>query len=189
MLAFIITVSTFVANAQIQRGNVLIGADLSSFQLSLNKGHAFNMNIQPKVAWFVSDNLALGGYVNFALTTAKGSGTYTQYGVGALARSYTGGNAIAAVRHTRLFFEGNLGIEGDNNNFAGVKTSTNGLGVGIGPGLAYFITPNIGLEGLVKYQGIIGFGTTATTSNIRLGIGFQVYLPGRTVRAAATNSQ
>jgi hypothetical protein len=99
------------------------------------------------------------------------------------------GNAVAAVRHTRFFLEGNVGIEGDNNNFNGVKTSTNGLGLGIGPGLAYFITPNIGLEGLIKYQGIVGFGTTATTSNLNFGIGFQVYLPNRTIRNAATNTQ
>lgn len=189
MLAFVMTASVFVAKAQIQRGNVLVGTDLSNFQISLNKGGAFSMRIDPKAAWFIKDNTAIGAYVDFELQTAKGAGTYTQYGIGLLARQYMSGNAVAAVRHTRLFFEGNIGIEGTNNNFNGIKTSTNGLGLGIGPGLAYFITPNIGLEGLLKYNGIVGFGNATTSSYLNLGIGFQVYLPGRAVRNAIQNTQ
>lgn len=189
IVAFAIVAGAFEAKAQIQRGNVLVGADLSNFQLSLNKGHAFSMRIDPKAAWFVRDNFALGAYLKFSLTTAKSAGTYTTYGIGLLGRSYLHGNAVATVRHSRLFVEANIGIEGDNNNFNGVKTSTNGLGLGIGPGLAYFITPNIGLEGLIKYQGIVGFGTAATTSNINFGLGFQVYLPNRAIRNAANNTQ
>lgn len=189
MLALALTASAYVAKAQIQRGNVLVGTDLSNFQLSLNKGHAFSMRIDPKAAWFIADNFALGSYLSFSLTTAKSSGTYTTYGLGLLGRKYMSNNAVPAVRHTRMFIEANLGIEGDNNNFSGVKSSTNGLGIGVGPGLAYFITPNIGLEGLLKYQGILGFGTTATTSNLNLALGFQIYLPTRAIRQAINNTQ
>lgn len=189
MLALASIVGVFAAQAQIQRGNVLVGADLSNFQLSLNKGGAFSMRIDPKAAWFIRDNTALGAYLNFQLQTAKGAGTYTQYGVGALGRQYVSGNAVPAVRHTRLFIEANVGIEGTNNNQASSKTSTNGLGLGVGPGLAYFITPNIGLEGLLKYNGIVGFGTNPTTSYLNLGIGFQVYLGSRTIRNAVNNTQ
>src|SRR5947209_6881492 len=92
MLAIIAAASTFVANAQIQRGNVLVGADLSNFNLTLNKGGAFNMTIDPKAAWFIRDNTAIGAYVSFTLETAKGTGSKTTYGVGALARQYLGGN-------------------------------------------------------------------------------------------------
>ncbi|HLL44111.1 MAG TPA: hypothetical protein VK369_13275, partial [Segetibacter sp.] len=96
-----------------------------------------------------------------------------------LARKYVSGNALDVLRHTRLFFEGNVGIEGENASASGTNTSTNGLGLGIGPGLAYFITPNIGLEGLLKYRGIVGFGNKATSSDLNLSFGFQIYLPGR----------
>lgn len=183
------TTTAFVSEAQIQRGNVLVGADISNFQLSLNKGGAFNMTIDPKAAWFIRDNTALGAYLHFDLSTAKGAGTYTQYGVGALARQYMSGNAVPAVKHTRLFLEANVGIEGTNNNQGSSKSSTNGLGLGIGPGLAYFITPNIGLEGLLKYRGRVGFGNETTSSDLNLGVGFQIYLAGRTIRNAATNTQ
>jgi hypothetical protein len=190
MLALAMAAGVVVANAQIQRGNVMVGANLTDLKLTLSNGGSFKVDINPKAAWFITDNTALGAYLNFSLETVKHAGTNTSYGIGALVRQYMNGNSVPAVRHTRLFFEGNIGIEGTNlNPTGGNKTSTNGLGLGIGPGLAYFITPNIGLEGLVKYNGIVGFGTTATTSEINLGVGFQIYLPGRTVRAAATNSQ
>ncbi len=190
MLMLLMTTGAFVAKSQIQRGNVLMGADLANFNLTLSNGGSFNVDISPKAAWFIRDNTAVGAYLAFSLATVKHAGTNTSYGVGALAREYLSGNAVGAVRHTRLFFEGNVGIEGTNlNPTGGNKTSTNGLGIGIGPGLAYFITPNIGLEGLLKYDGILGFGTTSTTSALNLNVGFQIYLPGRTVRNAVKNTQ
>jgi hypothetical protein len=188
-MAVALTAATFVANAQIQRGNVLVGGNIADFNLGLNEGSYFNMTINPKAAWFIRDNTAVGAYLNLGLETAKGQGTSFLYGVGALARLYKGGNAVPAVRHTRLFLEGTVGLEGENYSRASINATTNGLGLGIGPGLAYFITPNIGLEGLLKYQGIIGFGTRATTSNLNLSVGFQVYLPGRALARAATNTQ
>jgi hypothetical protein len=189
MLAIMMIAGAYAGKAQIQRGNVLVGGDLSNFNLRLGEASAFTMQINPKAAWFIKDNTAIGAYVNLLLQTAKGAGTDFNYGVGALARQYVSGNAITAVRHTRFFFEGTVGIEGVNSSESGSNTTTNGLGIGIGPGLAYFITPNIGLEGLLQYKGILGFGTAATVSNLNLGVGFQIYLPGRSVRRAATNTQ
>lgn len=175
MLAIMMIAGAYVGKAQIQRGNVLIGGDLADFNLGLNKGSQFQMDLTPKAAWFIRDNTAVGAYVHLNLQTGAGPTTF-KYGVGALARQYLGGNALEVLKHTRFFFEGNIGIEGVN--YSGGE-STNGLGIGIGPGLAYFVTPNIGLEGLLKYQGLLGFGTAATSSNLNLNVGFQVYLPGR----------
>jgi hypothetical protein len=176
LLVVIMTAGAFVGKAQIQRGNVLVGGDLADFSLGLNKGSQFSMDISPKAAWFIRDNTAVGTYVNLKLVTGGGSGTAVTYGVGALAREYLGGNALNVLKHTRFFAEANVGIEGVNYSKG---ESTNGLGIGFGPGIAYFVTPNIGLEGLLKYQGILGFGTAATTSNLNLNVGFQIYLPGR----------
>ncbi|HEX8355992.1 MAG TPA: hypothetical protein VF610_01200 [Segetibacter sp.] len=188
-LAVLLSAGIFSANAQIQRGNVLVGGDIADFNVGLNKGSYFSVDLSPKAAWFVSDNTALGGYVNLGLSTAKGQGTTFLYGIGALGRLYNNGNAVPAVRHTRFFLEANVGIDGENYSQSNINTTTNGLGLGVGPGIAYFITPNIGLEGLLKYQGILGFGTRATSSNLNLNVGFQVYLPSRAVRNAVTNTQ
>lgn len=171
------------ANAQLQAGNVMVGADIANFDLSLDAGGAFNMVINPKAAWFIRDGLALGAYLKLGLNTAKDAGTGVAYGVGALARYYINDDNLNNLIHrSRFFVEGNVGIEGDNPS---AGDNTNGLGLGIGPGLAYFITQNIGLEALLKYNGIIGFGSRATSNNLNLSVGFQIYLPSARLKAAA----
>jgi hypothetical protein len=163
-------------NAQIERGNVFVGGDLANLNFDLGGGGAFQATVDPKIAFFLKDNLALGAYLDFALETAKGGGTTTNYGVGALGRYYINDSTTNLLKHGRLFFEGNVGIEGISIS---TGSNTTGLGIGIGPGFAYFITPNIGLETLLKYKGIVGFGSQPYQSSLNLGIGFQIYLSNR----------
>ena len=167
------------SNAQLESGNYLIGSDIADLQLGLDKGGNFSFRVDPKAAWFVIDNLALGTYLAFGLSTATGAGTDISYGIGALGRYYFSKEEVSLIRQTRFFIEGNVGIEGDN---PAVGDNTNGLGVGVGPGLTFFLSPNVGLEGLLKYNGIVGFGSSVTSNNLNLSIGFQIYLPSARLR-------
>jgi hypothetical protein len=162
------------AKAQLQQGNFLVGADIANFKLGLNKGGLFNIDLSPKLAFFVQNDLAVGAYIDFSLITAKGAGTNLDYGIGALGRYYLSGADVDLLGRSRLFFEGTVGINGTN---PASGENTNGLGLSIGPGLAHFITSNVALEALVKYSGIIGFGQRTTSSDLILGLGLQVYLP------------
>lgn len=175
VMTFVFAMVTKTTSAQIQRGNMLIGANIANVDLSLDKGGNFGFRIDPKVAWFIRDNVAVGGYFLVGLNTAKGAGTSVNYGLGALARYYLGAKEAVVLRHSRFFLEGTVGVEGDN---PAVGDNTNGLGLGIGPGWAYFITPNIGLEALAKYNGIVGFGSAPTSNNLNFSLGFQIYLSG-----------
>ena len=166
--------------AQLQQGNIMIGSDLANLNLTLGGGGYFTAEISPKVGFFIRDNVVLGGQVDFKIATGGGSGTNTTYGVGAFGRYYASDPKTVLLKHGRFFFEGNVGIQGVS--LAG-GSNTTGLGLGVGPGYAYFITPNIGLETLLKYNGIIGFGSQAYRSNLNLGVGFQIYLPGKKARA------
>lgn len=166
--------------AQLQQGNILVGGDIADFNLGLDEGGNFAFTINPKAAWFFRDNTAVGGYLVFGLGTAKGLGTSITYGVGALGRYYFGDGTADLSHSSRFFVEGNVGIEGDNPY---VGDNTNGLGLGIGPGWTYFITRNIGVEALLKYNGIVGFGSAPTSNNLNLSVGFQIYLPTPRVRA------
>ncbi|MFA4868752.1 MAG: hypothetical protein WC623_11160 [Pedobacter sp.] len=170
------SVMAFGANAQIQKGNVMIGANLSDIKFGLDKPNVFTFNVSPKAAWFVQDGLAIGGEVNLGIATQKGSGTDFNYGVSALGRYYgeTGANEI--VKSSRFFGEATVGVQGYNPSGGG---STNGLGFSFGPGFTYFVTQTIGLEALLKYNGVVGFGTSAYAHNIGIGVGFQIYLPGK----------
>jgi len=173
-----------ILQAQIQKGNVMIGADIANFDIDLGSGQNFSMTINPKAAWFIQDNIALGGYLKVGVSTAKDAGTDASYGIGVLGRYYVSDKNAIVVRKSRFFFEGNVGIEGDN---PAVGDNTNGLGIGFGPGFAYFLTPNIGLETLLKYNGIVGFGSAPTSNHLNLNIGFQMYLPGKRLREEMHN--
>lgn len=163
--------------AQIQKGNVMMGANLSNISFGLDEPNVFSLSINPKAAWFVQDGIALGGDVSFGLETQKGGGTGINYGVGALGRYYADRGANEVVNNSMFFAEATVGISGVNP--AGSGGSTNGLGFSFGPGFTYFVTPSIGLEALLKYNGVVGFGSSAYGHNLGLGVGFQIYLPGR----------
>ncbi len=184
MKRFVIGAALLVAGlfttsqAQIQKGNWMVGGTLLGANFGLNTGAGYNIQIQPKGAYFIEDNTALGGYVNFGILGAKGSETTYNYGVGALGRYYLSPGEKGVdnlLNHGRWFLEANVGIGGQSGTAGG--DSANGLDYGFGPGYAYFITPNIGLEGLLKYTGNLGFGNRGTTSNLVFGLGFQIYLP------------
>jgi hypothetical protein len=139
----------FTSNAQIQKGNVFVGGNFANIILGLDNSKVFALDISPKAAWFVQDNVALGGYVNLGIQTetAKGSGTATNYGLGGLGRCYTGAD-VEVLRHGRFFAEGTAGIGGNNVSNGGGNTSE--FNFGVGPGFAYFVTPKYWCRNLIK---------------------------------------
>ncbi len=180
ILSGILTVAGLAttANAQIQRGNWMVGSSILSSNFGLNTGGGYNIALQPKAAYFIEDNVAVGGYVNLGFSkVTNGSPTRFDYAVGGLGRYYLSPGEKGVdnlLNHGRWFFEGNLGVGG-----ASVENgiSTSGLDFGVGPGYSYFITPNIGVEGLVKYQGQAGFGSEGLNSNITFNVGFSIFIP------------
>jgi len=179
---------TGTANAQIQEGNWMVGSSLISSKFGLNTDAGYNFAIQPKAAYFVKDNVAVGGYVTLGSEkVSKESGTTFTYAVGGLGRYYLSPNEQGVdnlLNHGRWFFEGNVGIGGQSTKGG---TSTTGLDFGVGPGYSYFITPNIGLEGLVKYTGVTGFGNEGLTSNITFNVGFSIFIPTSKAKQVAND--
>lgn len=183
LLIVAIFANSFSTNAQIQKGNVLFGGNLANFNLGFNDPKIFSVEITPKVAWFVKDNIALGGYFDFGIQTAKNSNTKTNYGIGGLGRYYAG-KEIEVVKHSRFFGELTAGFGGVN---VSDSDNTNGLNISAGPGFAYFITPNVGLEVLLKYNSLIGLGSTPYQGNLNASLGFQIYLPSKSTENKIKN--
>lgn len=172
------------ATAQIQKDNIMVGANITSFDIGFQNGTSVNFKLNPQVGYFIQDNIAIGGIVNLGVDYKKNSGTTVTYGVGAFGRYYVSSKQMQLLKHTRFFGEANIGISGENNKVDGSPSrTTNGLGIGIGPGISYFITPNIGLEALAKYNLTAGFGSSATVNRLSFGVGFQIYLPTKKARA------
>ncbi|AQX02190.1 outer membrane beta-barrel protein [Elizabethkingia anophelis] len=171
---------SFTSKAQIQEGNWMVGGNIISSTFGLNTGGGYNFNLQPKAAKFIKDNLAVGGQVTFGFSGTKGAPTTYTYNLGPLARYYFNHDKVNLLKHGRFFIEGNAGIGGTTQTLGG--GSTTGFNLGVGPGYAYFISHNIAIEGLVKYNGDFGFGNKGTTSNIGFNVGFQVYFPTSKVK-------
>ncbi len=168
--------------AQTQKGNVMVGAQLANIGGTFqNGGSVFNLNLTPKAGWFIQDNVAIGVDVNLGLTTGNDQTDFL-YGIGAFGRYYVADKKVEIDKKARWFFEASAGFNGVNRKVGDASTNTNGLGLGIGPGLAYFITPNIGLEGLVKYDLTVGFGSSTTAHRVSFNLGFQIYLPSAKAR-------
>lgn len=178
LLAGLVLACAFQAKAQIQKGNLMVGAGLADMSLGLQKDNTnFSLTINPKAGYFVEDNMAVGAEVKLSFETAKGY-TDINYLAGAFGRYYFSDPETILLKHSRFFIEANAGISGENHKPKGLpSSSTNGLGIGFGPGIAYFITENIGLEAMLKYNLLIGFGSATTVNRLSFGLGFQIYLP------------
>jgi hypothetical protein len=166
------------AQAQLEKGNMMVGSGIIASNFGLNSGGGYNVALQPKATYFIKDNVAVGGYVDLGIGKGtKGASTKFDYGVGALGRYYVspgeaGVNSL--LKHGRWFLEGNVGFGGSSIENG---DSTTGIDFGAGPGYSYFVTPIIGIEGLVKYSGKTGFGSEGLNSKITFNVGFSIYLP------------
>lgn len=181
LIAIVFTPSS--TKAQLQEGNMMVGASLADFGLDFQKGNtSFSMSLHPRIGYFVKDNIAVGGLVKLGVNTAKDY-TAFNYGIGVFGRYYFSDENLQVLRSARWFLEADFGFNGVNIKSGGVSSNTNGLGIGFGPGLAYFITENIALEGLLKYNLTTGFGNSTTNNRLGLNVGFQIYMPTRKVQS------
>lgn len=173
-----------LSNAQIQKDNWMVGAQVANIKFT----NGFNMNLTPKLGYFIQDRWAVGAQVGLDIYSPEDTGdTQTTWSIAPFTRYYfTNAEVNSMLRNGAFFGEGSLGFGGDNSS---AGDSTNGVDFGIGAGYAYFITPNVGLEGMLKYQGLLGGGNNNATGNLYLGVGFQIYLSSRRAEAALQDRQ
>ncbi len=171
-----------VSNAQTQKGYYLIGGNIAAAGGNTNE-KSFNLQLSPKAAWFIQDDLALGGQINLGIDAGRGRGPSINYFVGPMARYYFGDQQINTPKQTRIFAEANAGIGGIN----GSGRSTNGFEAGIGPGVAFFVNENIALELLAKGNITTGAGSNGVAFKPNIGLGFQIYLPTSKLKSIKEN--
>ena len=172
------------ANAQVQESNWMVGAQVANVKFT----NGFKMNLTPKLGYFIQDKWAVGAQVGLNISSPEGtSDTQTDWSIAPFTRYYFGNNEVNNLLNNGMFFaEGSLGFGGNNSS---TGDSTNGVDLGIGAGYSYFITPTVGLEGLLKYQGLVGGGNKSSQGNLFLGVGFQIYLPNSKANAALKDQQ
>lgn len=166
----------FIAGAQTEKGNVIVGAQLANISADLRSGaNSFNLSLSPRAGWFIQDDLALGAKVDLDVTFQKGNDPVS-WGLVPFARYYFPGAGIEVVNKTRIFAEAGAGVGGVGT---GGQTTTGFRGFG-GVGAAYFVSSNVALETSANVGIIAGSGNTTVNPNLNLG--FQIHLPSKKLK-------
>lgn len=149
---------TQFANAQVQKGNFLVGGNVGVSTSSDkvdgtdDKETSTNFNISPKVGYALSDKWMVGVFVGANFGTGKDvSGTTTtetktnMITPGIFVRNYhnLGASKVA------IFGEANVSYGFGSNKTNDTKTATiNTIKANVVPGIAYFVTKRFMLEGV-----------------------------------------
>lgn len=174
IIAFVCSIS--IANAQLEKGTIMWGGNLIGGYIQTDNAGELSVLLSPKIACFIRNGLAVGGYANLGLARSYQVAIEWTYQAGVLGRYYgVGKNAGNLSGSGRLFVEGNAGYGGTTI----AKVSSSGINVGIGPGFAYFIRENASIEGIIKYDAFLRFKNEGAINEIRFGLGFQLYLSPR----------
>lgn len=162
--------SESVGIVPIQQGNWMVGGSLGSLGYSF-EGESFNININPRAGYFISDGIAIGLGLNGGLATNPDSDNEWTYGVAPFVRYFFPEGSSATGR---FFGEGEVGIAGSSLG-SGVS-----FAAGVGLGYAHFVTRSVALEAAVGYNYTKASTANATAQNgLGVRLGFQIYLPGQ----------
>ncbi|WP_437921710.1 hypothetical protein [Sphingobacterium sp. LRF_L2] len=162
--------SANVGLTPIKQGNWMVGGSIGNIGYSF-EGKAFNIQIQPRAGYFVSDGLAIGTQATLGLLAVKDEDNEWNYGIAPFVRYYFPGGATSS---SRFFTQGDIGIAGSSG---GNDVS---LAIGANVGYAHFITQTVALEAILGYnysKANVNLGDKAT--GLGVGLGFQIYLPGK----------
>lgn len=162
--------SANVGLTPIKQGNWMVGGSLANIGYSF-EGKAFNINLQPRAGYFVSNGIAIGAQANLGFTAVKGTDNEWNYGIAPFLRYYLPQGASSTGR---FFAQGDIGIAGSS---VGKDVS---LALGANLGYAHFITQTVALEVTAGYnytKSNVNLGDKA--SGLGVGLGFQIYLPGK----------
>lgn len=153
----------------IRKDNWMVGGNVGNIGYSF-EGKAFNIQVNPRAGYFVSDGLAIGAQATLGLTAVKDIDNQYNYGIAPFVRYYFPGGASATGR---FFGQGDIGIAGSS---AGSDVS---LALGLNVGYAHFISRNVALEAMAGYnysKANVNLGDKQ--SGLGVSLGFQIYLPG-----------
>lgn len=158
-----------VGATPIQAGNWIVGGSIGSLGYNFSS-ESFNLNLNPKMGYFVMDNIAVGLGAIVGLSTMKNNDDVWSYGVVPFARYYFPEGASVTGR---FFGEVEAGISGSTG-----ASDASFLG-GVKAGYAHFVTNSVAIEGTLGYtysKANISSGSAVT--GLGIGLGFQIYLPG-----------
>ena len=180
ILFFILFAISFALNAQITKGNWMVGGDASFFSNKTESNYNGNINtsetsylrLSPNIGYFFMDKLNGGIGLNLNFVDPGKTLNSQGYGFNPYIRYYF----LEAKNQINLFSQ--LGYNwGFGKNGLGIKTDTNGYNFKIGSAL--FFNSCVGLEFSLNYSHIKNVNDkidTYVTNQFLVGLGFQIHL-------------
>ena len=162
--------SADVGMTPVQQGNWIVGGSLGSLGYSF-EGENFNIMLNPRAGYFISDGVAIGLSLVGSLATVPDADDVWGYGISPFVRYYFPQGSSSSGR---FFAQGDVGISGSSPG------SGASLALGANVGYAHFITNSVALEATAgyNYSKATVSGSTGQ-SGLGVALGFQVYLPGQ----------
>jgi hypothetical protein len=171
--------------SQTSKGDKLVGVGIGSLSYTSSDsktsysntptvyngdGSSFSISLNPNVAWFIQDNLAIGGGISVSFYSSKSNSSNTSSSstseskttqpslyIGPLARYYFGGSSkgmpFAQVNVQYGFYGGKS--ESKTSSGSSSETTTKPKGdwnAGLSFGYEHFVTSNIGFYGSVGFN-------------------------------------
>lgn len=182
------------AFCQIPKGTSIIGGSIalnhSKTETETQETKSTQLGLGPSYGYFIVKNLCLGASLELSTSSytydygsGKSKGKRNSYGVGPFVGYYLPINeklyGVGRVSYSRSWDKYESWAEATPQD---KNTSKTGYYVlGIGAGIAYFLTPNVSLDVMLvyskdqyKYRDVNDY--TYRTSGIALGAGFNIFL-------------
>lgn len=157
------------ANAQVGKGSLMLGG-MAGFTTEFREDsdNLFTLTLNPSVAKFLTDELAVGGALGV---------TYQKLGESSASVI----NILPTGRYYFTSFDNNpaffgqvqLGLALVSQKFSGDSDSENAFQYSIGTGMSFFLTENASIDVLLAYSRI---GGDFDVGSFGMNIGFQVFL-------------
>lgn len=183
-LFFATLLFTMTTNAQITKGNWMVGGDASFSSSSYKTKNQNGLDvtsttndiiINPNIGYFFMDKLVAGtslGINSHKFSSSSTGGTVKDYSFGPFVRYYfmKPDKRVNILAQVSYFY-------GINNNTAGESKST---GYNFKTGPVVFLNSSVGIEFLLEYNSLKypGFGYNAfeTKNTFQVGLGLQIHL-------------
>ena len=162
----------------IRKGDLMMGGNASFSYLKYGNYKETSLGLSPDVGYFAIDNLALG--VRASLTHSKTEQSFTPdlrrtyYNLTPFVRYYF----LPATQKLNLFADAGFGFGQYRSEVANSESKDNFTELDISAGPAIFLTPSTALEFTVGYVSMKYKNNDDRYNTLRLGVGFQIHLPG-----------
>ena len=171
------------ANAQTEKGNLIIGGSADISESIQNTSSNFNFSIAPSFGAFVINNLGIGGVYSLSvgssrvLNSNESHTTTTTFNtqVGPFVKFYFG------KKQMKPFVTGNAGytvftqIRSVSTSTSSSLTNYDGFVMGASAGIAYFLNPHLSLQSAL-YINTSGYQTQIPTTRFGFSLGLYAFL-------------